>query len=79
MPGASGYCGYLQMTAFTDQYGRYVLNNLIDSLDKPYDESRSETTGLMRLSNALAESCRDVTARPAGPAPRGGPRPGEPR
>src|ERR1700677_2627460 len=45
-----GYCGYLQMTAFTDQYGRYVLNNLIDSLDKPYDESESRTTGLMRLS-----------------------------
>jgi energy-coupling factor transporter ATP-binding protein EcfA2 len=57
---SSGYCGYLQMTAFTGQYGRYVLNNLIDSLDKPYDESRSETTGLMRLSNALAESCRDI-------------------
>ncbi len=57
---SSGYCGYLQMTAFTGQYGRYVLNNLIDSLDKPYDESRSETTGLMRLSNALAESSRDV-------------------
>jgi energy-coupling factor transporter ATP-binding protein EcfA2 len=50
-----GYCGYLQMTAFTDQYGRYVLNNLIDSLDKPYDGSESKTTGLMRLSNALAE------------------------
>ncbi len=57
---ASGYCGYLQMTAFTGEYGRYVLNNLIDSLDKPYDEARSETTGLMRLSNALAETSRDV-------------------
>src|SRR5262249_12533207 len=56
----SGYCGYLQMTAFTGQYGRYVLNNLIDSLDKPYDEARSETTGLMRLSSAVAESSRDV-------------------
>ena len=55
-----GYRGYLQMTAFTDQYARYVLNNLIDSLDKPYDESQSETTGLMRLSNALAESSREV-------------------
>jgi energy-coupling factor transporter ATP-binding protein EcfA2 len=50
-----GYCGYLQMTAFTDQYGRYVLNNLIDSLDKPYDGAESKTTGLMRLSSALAE------------------------
>jgi len=57
---SSGYCGYLQMTAFTGQYGRYVLNNLIDSLDKPYDESRSDTSGLMRLSSALAETCRDL-------------------
>ena len=54
---SAGYCGYLQMTAFTGQYGRYVLNNLIDSLDKPYHESQSEVTGLMRLSNALAKSC----------------------
>jgi energy-coupling factor transporter ATP-binding protein EcfA2 len=54
---SSGYCGYLQMTAFTGQYGRYALNNLIDSLDKPYEESQSETTGLMRLSSALAETC----------------------
>ncbi len=53
----SGYCGYLQMTAFTEQYARYVLNNLLDSFDKPYDESRSATTALMRLSSALAESC----------------------
>ena len=55
-----GYCGYLQMTAFTGQYGRYVLNNLIDSLDKPYDECQSETTGLMRLSTAMAESCPKI-------------------
>src|SRR5271156_2930151 len=57
----SGYCGYLQMTAYTDQYGRYVLNNLVDSLDKPYEDSGSKTTGLIRLSKLLAESCRGVT------------------
>jgi len=56
---SSGYCGYLQMTAFTEQYARYVLNNLLDSFDKPYDESRSPTTGLMRISSALAASCGD--------------------
>ena len=33
---------------------------LIDSLDKPYEDSGSKTTGLTRLSNLLAESCRDV-------------------
>ena len=53
-----GYVGYMQMTAFTDDYARYVVNNLIESLDKPYDEARSPTSGLMRLSDALAESCR---------------------
>ncbi len=51
-----GYCGYMQMTAFTSQYGRYVLNNLIESLDKPYYEPESSGTGLMRLSTALARS-----------------------
>ena len=54
--GARGYCGYMQMTAFTGEYGRYVLNNLIESLDKPYYEPESAQTGLMRLSTALAES-----------------------
>ena len=51
-----GYCGYMQMSAFTSQYGRYVLNNLIESLDKPYYEPESSGTGLMRLSTALARS-----------------------
>ncbi|MGD0040410.1 MAG: helicase HerA-like domain-containing protein, partial [Isosphaeraceae bacterium] len=51
-----GYCGYMQMTAFTSQYGRYVLNNLIESLDKPYYEPESSGTGLMRLSTTLARS-----------------------
>jgi AAA ATPase domain len=58
--GRKGYCGYLQMTAFTGQYGRYVLNNLIDSLDKPYDECQSLTTGLMRLSTAMTASCHEI-------------------
>ena len=40
-----GYCGYMQMTAFTGQYGRYVLNNLIESLDKPYHEPESPASG----------------------------------
>jgi hypothetical protein len=53
-----GYVGYMQMTAYTDDYGRYVLNNLVESLDKPYDEARSGTSGLMRLSTAVAEAGR---------------------
>jgi hypothetical protein len=53
-----GYCAYLQMTAFTGHYSRYVLANLVESLDKAYDDSESRATGLLRLSNALAELCR---------------------
>jgi hypothetical protein len=51
-----GYYGYMQMTSATSHYGRYVLNNLVDSLDQPYFEPAGETTGLLRLSNAVAES-----------------------
>ncbi|HKM52479.1 MAG TPA: hypothetical protein VJY33_03655 [Isosphaeraceae bacterium] len=51
-----GYCGYMQMTAFTGQYGRYVLNNLVESLDRPYHGADSPVTGLMRISSALASS-----------------------
>ncbi len=51
-----GYLGYMQMTAFTDHYGRYVLHNLIESLDQAYHEPASTTSGLTRLSNALADS-----------------------
>jgi hypothetical protein len=54
-----GYVGYLQMTAYTEDYSRYVLANLIESLDQPYDEPRSPVSGLMRLSSALAESSPD--------------------
>ena len=51
-----GYFGYVPMTSATSHYGRYVLNNLIDSLDQPYHEPAGETSALMRLSHALAES-----------------------
>ncbi len=50
----------MQMTSATNDYSRYVLNNLIDSLDLPYRESLGETSGLSRLSAALAESPRGV-------------------
>jgi hypothetical protein len=50
----------MQMTTATDRYGRYVLSNLIDSLDRPYYESRGETSGLIRLSAAMVESVDDI-------------------
>jgi hypothetical protein len=51
-----GYCGYLQMTTATENYGRYVLVNLIESLDDPYFEGEVDRSGLMSLSDALVES-----------------------
>lgn len=48
-----GYCGYLQMTTPTHNYGRYILSKLLASLDERYDELTSPLSGLMRLSNAL--------------------------
>jgi energy-coupling factor transporter ATP-binding protein EcfA2 len=55
-----GYCGYMQMTSAADDYGRYVLYNLIDSLSQTYYEPHGEATGLKRLSTALAESSRSI-------------------
>lgn len=52
---ADGYFGYMQMSTMTDNYSRYMLRNLLDSLEKPYWESSGQVTGLMRLSNALVE------------------------
>ena len=51
-----GYCGYLQMTTATENYGRYVLVNLIESLDDPYFEGEVDRSGLMTLSDALVET-----------------------
>lgn len=53
-----GFVGYAQMTTATSNYGRYLLTNLIDSLDQPYNEHLSTTfSGLMRLSRAAASRC----------------------
>jgi len=60
--GRRGYCGYMQMTSAADDYARYVLNNLIDSLGHTYHEPHGEATGLKRLSTALAESSPSISA-----------------
>src|SRR5262245_43103270 len=52
----AGYCGYLQMTTAASSFDRYVLGKLLESLDQPYLELDGDTTGLMRLSNAVAET-----------------------
>ncbi len=50
-----GYVGYLQMTSEVGDYSRYVLRNLIDSLERPYDAPTLSESGLMYLSDGLAE------------------------
>lgn len=57
-----GFVGYMQMTTAVTDYNRYVLSNLIDSLDQPYYESLGTTSGLLRLSNAIATRCDDPEA-----------------
>jgi AAA ATPase domain/Helicase HerA, central domain len=50
----AGYLGYLQMASGASNYARYVLSNLIDSLDQPYDQEVDPRTSLTRIANALA-------------------------
>lgn len=52
----AGFAGYMQMSTRTPDYGRYILNNLIDSLEHPYDPPNVTASGLMCLSNAIAET-----------------------
>jgi energy-coupling factor transporter ATP-binding protein EcfA2 len=57
-----GYVGYLQMTSEVGDYARYVLRNLIDSLERPYDAPELAESGLLYLSDGLVEGCGTITA-----------------
>ena len=50
----TGYCGYLQMTARADNYARYVLSNVIDALEQPYQYPQP-MTGFGRLARGLID------------------------
>jgi len=50
----AGMFSYMQMTAGETSYPRYMLNNTLDSLSKPYrDGAIADRSGLIRLSDAL--------------------------
>jgi hypothetical protein len=51
-----GFAGYMQLTSRTDDYAAYVLHHLIDSLTRSYDLPAEERSGLMLLSDAVAEN-----------------------
>ncbi|HWO23953.1 MAG TPA: DUF87 domain-containing protein [Kofleriaceae bacterium] len=57
-----GYFGYMQMTADVDEPARYVLRSLVDSLERPYDAPALTESGLMYLSDGLAEGRGSVPA-----------------
>jgi energy-coupling factor transporter ATP-binding protein EcfA2 len=57
-----GFVGYMPMTVDAARYDGYILSNLIDSLDRPYDVSRGDDSGLMRLSDALMVHCKSAFA-----------------
>ncbi len=50
-----GYVGYLQMTSEVGDYTRYVLRNLIDSMERPYDRPSLTESALMYLSDGLVQ------------------------
>jgi energy-coupling factor transporter ATP-binding protein EcfA2 len=57
---SNGFVGYMQMTTASSNYGRYVLANLIDSLDQPYWDATEPRSGLEKISDALLAHCGDV-------------------
>jgi hypothetical protein len=51
----AGYCGYMQMLTRCDNYARYALSYLIDSLEQPYRPG-DPATGLARLARGLLDA-----------------------
>jgi energy-coupling factor transporter ATP-binding protein EcfA2 len=57
-----GYVGYMPMTVDAADYDRYILSNLLTSLDRPYDVTQGPDSGLMRMSAALIRESTSVYA-----------------
>lgn len=58
--GNAGFLGYMQMISASTNYPRYVLSNLIDSLDQPYNEPFDTRTSLVRIAGALASQAFEL-------------------
>ncbi len=56
-----GYFGYLQMSVRYNNYGRYLLGRLIDSLSQPYFPPDVTASGLARLSTWVFDAIPDVS------------------
>ncbi len=51
----AGYFSYMQMSSEVPNYPSYLLSKTLDSLNKSYYSPHGATSGLLHLSNALAE------------------------
>jgi len=56
-----GYAGYMQMSSATNDYARYALVNLLESLEHPFDAPEVQATGLRCLSDALLSATPRIT------------------
>ncbi|HET9624020.1 MAG TPA: helicase HerA-like domain-containing protein [Kofleriaceae bacterium] len=54
-----GFVAYAQMSAATDNYPRYLLQHVVDSLSRPYTGPLGERTGLHELASGLARLVED--------------------
>jgi len=57
-----GYVGYMQMAGAPDNYARYVLGSLVDSLEKPYDAPEVPESALLCLSDTLLLAPESIDA-----------------
>jgi GTPase SAR1 family protein len=51
---ARGFVAYAQMSSATDNYPRYLLQHVVDSLSRPYSGPFGSRTGLHELASGLA-------------------------
>jgi hypothetical protein len=50
-----GYAAYAQLHSRAEDYSRYLLGNIVDSLGQPYDRPADERSALLLLSNGLLD------------------------
>lgn len=60
--GRAGFVGYMQLSVAAEDYSRFMLIRLIESLEKPYDDPVTPQSGLMCLSDALLHAPASISA-----------------
>lgn len=55
-----GFASYMQMSSRAGAFERYLLVKVVDSLERPYDPPQTSASGLITLSDAVADALRSV-------------------